>query len=98
MVIHRVTIYGSTIVDKFTHDEAYPFVGQERTTVIIPGDMFDEFRTKYKRSLRSSKITLEIDYTPNNERVKDCQDPYKGPRSHIGTLRSLDGILVEEEK
>ncbi len=98
MVTHKVTIYGSTIQDKLTHFEAYPFVGPERTTVIIPGYIWDDFKKISKRSLRTSKITIDIDYIPNNERVEGCQDTYKGPRYLIGTLRSLEGITIEEEK
>ncbi|MDP3728561.1 MAG: hypothetical protein Q8R18_03860 [bacterium] len=95
---HRITFSGSNIVDKHTHDEVYPFVGSEKTTVIIPGYIYDYFKKKYNGQLRDYKITVDIEYIPNGERVEGCQSIYKGSRYLIGTLCSLDGMLIEKEK
>ena len=47
MTKHKVEISGAGIVDKHTHYEVHPFIGPERATIIIRGDIATDFQKKY---------------------------------------------------
>ena len=97
METHRVLITGPNIVDKHTHDEYYPYVGSQRTTVIIPGYISADFKRRYGFPLQRSTVIVDIEFIPNKERVKECQNSFNAPGHLIGTLRDLEGIISVEE-
>jgi len=99
MASYKVEITGAEIVDKHTHYEARPFIGPERVTIIIRGDIATDFQDKYGLSIRKAeKLQLNVDLGRNDQLVKECQDLFQ-PASHLkGTVESLDDIVYTKRK
>ncbi|MFH1455556.1 MAG: hypothetical protein ABIF40_01250 [archaeon] len=95
MGLEKVTIYGKRIADKQTHYESYTFVGSERATVIIRGDIAEDFYKKYGNPMTAYvQLEIQVDFIQNFQRVKECQDPFQSPMYQIGTIDSLDDIVI----
>ena len=95
MAVEKLTIYGKGITDKHTHYEAYPFVGPERATITIRGDIAHEFQRKYGHPIQQCDcFEVEVDLHRNDQRVKECQNPFKSPARMTGSINSLDDIVV----
>ena len=99
MTKYLVKISGSGIEDKHTHYEAHPFVGPDRTTVIIREDIIAGFKEKYGIPIiECERFEVEVDFIHNSQRVKECQYVFK-PQNHlVGSIDSLDDVVVPEKK
>ena len=96
---YKVEISGAGIVDKHTHYEAHPFVGPERATVIIRGDIATDFQKRYGLPIiEAEKFQASVDLGRNDQRVRECQDVFK-PASHLmGSIGSLDDIVYQRKQ
>ena len=96
MAVHKVEISGAGIVDKHTHYETHPFVGPERATIIIRGDVAADFQKKYGLPItEAERFQATVDLGRNDQRVRECQDVFK-PASHLmGSIYSLDDIVYQ---
>ncbi len=94
MTPYNVEITGAGIVDKYTHYEAYPFIGPERVTVIIRGDIATQFRKKYGfEIIKADRLDVSVDLGRNDQRIRECQDSFR-PASHLmGAVDSLEDIV-----
>ncbi len=91
---YKVEVLGTSIVDKHTHYEAYPFIGPERATVIIRGDIATEFKEKYGLPItKAERLQVSVDLGRNDQRVRECQDVFKPAFHLIGAVGSLDDIV-----
>ena len=89
-------ILGKNIVEKHTHYEAYPFIGPLRSTLIIRGDVVDDFREKYGLAItEAERLTVTADFLRNDQKVKECQNPFKAGDYLFGTIASIDDIVYE---
>ena len=94
MGLYNVEITGAGIVDKHTHYEAYPFVGVEKNTVIIRGDIATEFQRRYGLHIRNAgRIQVSVDLRRNDQLVKECQDPFRSGSYLNGAVNSLEDIV-----
>lgn len=96
---HDVKIYGNGIHDKHTHDEAYPYIGPHQVTVIIRGDIAEDFRSKY--GVAMSKVDYfmaRVELMRNDERIRECQYPFLAPSHLIGNIATLDDIVYEKKQ
>jgi len=94
MAVEKVTIDGNGIRDKHTHYEGYPFVGNSMATVIIRGDIAEDFRKKYGCAIwQCHSFEAEVSFHRNEERLKECQDPFLSPKHIMGSIDSLDDIV-----
>ena len=98
MTSYTVEIARTGIVDKHTHYEAHPFIGQQRVTVIIRGDIATGFREKYGIPLaQAERLQLTVNLGRNDQRVGECQDLFR-PASHLmGAVNSLDDIVYAKK-
>ena len=99
MTEYKVEISGAGIVDKHTDYEAHPFVGPERVTVIIRGDIATDFQEKYGLPItKAERFQASVDLGRNDQRVRECQDVFK-PVSHLmGSIGSLDDIVYQRKQ
>jgi len=99
MAEYHVEIAGESIMDKHTHYEAHPFIGPERVTVIIRGDIAIDFRKMYGFPItEAEKLQVTVDLGRNDARVKECQDGFQ-PASHLmGAVGSLDDIVLVKKQ
>ncbi len=98
MVSKKVEICGKQIVNKHTYYEVLPVVDGKQATVIITNDVAALFERKYGVSLRRTGFVVDIDFTRNDERVRACQLLYRSNEHLVGSLSSLEGVMVNGTK
>lgn len=99
MTEYDVQFSGTGIVDKHTHYEAYPYVGPERATIIIRGDIAEGFQKKFGIPMREAeRLNARVDLGRNDEKVRECQDVYKHGSYLMGAIHSLDDIVYAKSK
>ena len=97
MTTHKVSFSGNQIRKKHTHYEVYPYVRSSQATVIIRGDIFYDFKEKYGKPITEyERLEAEVDLHRNDERVQECQDPYKSPFHLMGSISSIGDLVVCE--
>ena len=95
MESYKITICGNNIRDKHTHYEATVSFGHETATVIIGGHIAEDFLRRYGYAItRCPSFQATIPLARNSELVQECQDPYKSPTYRIGSIQSIDEIVV----
>ena len=96
MTEHKVEILGAGIVYKHTHYEAHPFVGPERVTIIIRGDVATDFQNKYGLPItEAERFQATVDLGRNDQRVRECQDGFRPVAHLMGSIYSLDDIVYQ---
>lgn len=93
MTLYQLEISGAEIVDKFTHYEAYSFIGPEMATVVIRGDIATEFQKMYGLPITEAEsFRVSVDMCRNDSKIEECQDVFK-PCSYLsGAISSVDDI------
>lgn len=99
MGIERVVGSGKNIKDKHTHYELTVFVGPSSATVTIGGHIADAFREKYGIKITDAeRFYLKLPFIRNDQRVQECQDPFKLPGHLMASVYSIDEISVEKQE
>ena len=81
------TFVGNSIRDKHTHYEV-PVALPESATLIIRGDIAQEFHKTYHLPITSAKeVKVQTEFNPNNGRFQ-----FKPKQHLIGTIESLKDI------
>jgi hypothetical protein len=89
----QVEIFGNRIVDKRTHYEAYPSIGSETAKVIIRGDVVAAFQKRYRLPItEAGKMEVRVDLGRNDQRIRECQDPFRPALRLVGSICSLEDI------
>ena len=93
---HTISVYGNGIRDKHTHYETRGHVGPTPYTLTIRGDIAEEFKKVHGRNITDKDIHFKVpvSFGRNDELVAECQDPYKLGPHFIGTLDSIDDIII----
>ena len=92
----QIEIVGEQVIDKHTHYEAYLFIGSERATIIIRGDIVRGFQEKYGIPItKTEKFNVDVDFGRNGQRVKECQNVYVSASHLIGAIGSLEDIIFK---
>jgi len=94
MTIETITITGKQIRDEHTHYEFITHVGPYSATVIIRGDLASDFSKKYGKNILESEFQAEVDFIRNDQKIKECQDPFKLGSHHYGRIGSIDDITL----
>ena len=95
MESYTISIYEKNIKDKHTHYEATISFGHETATVIIGGHIAEDFLRMYGYAItKCPSFQATIPFSKNSELVQECQDPYKSPTHRIGSIQSIDEIVV----
>ena|GEM_PF-2560094 len=89
-----VKILGRNVVDKHTHYEASTHVRTRSATVVIPGYVAQEFAARYKEQITERDCEIRVEFIRNDQRLRECQNPFQAPGHLYATLRSLDEIVV----
>ncbi|MBS3169724.1 hypothetical protein J4210_04525 [Candidatus Woesearchaeota archaeon] len=94
---YTVNISGKNIVEKHTHYEAYPFIGPLRSTLIIRGEIADAFEQRYGLAIiTAERLTITADFLRNDQKIKECQDPFKAGDYLFGTIASIDDVIYSK--
>ncbi|MBI4152185.1 hypothetical protein HY495_00610 [Candidatus Woesearchaeota archaeon] len=96
---YTVEFWGKNIVEKHTHYEAYLSIGPERATLIMRGDVADAFEERYGLAItQAERLTVTANFLRNEQRVEECQDPFKAGDYLFGTIASIDDIIYEPRR
>ena len=94
---YTVNISGKNIAEKHTHYEAYPFIGPLRSTLIIRGEIADAFEQRYGLAIiTAERLTITADFLRNDQKIKECQDPFKAGDYLFGTIASIDDVIYSK--
>lgn len=84
-------IYGTHIRDRFTHYEYHTTLEKRPLTIVISGNIAQEFYEKYHMPITQyEKFQATIEYAENSELI----DPFKSRTHLIGRIHSLEDIAV----
>ena len=96
MTLETISFSGKNMRDRHTHYEVSTYIGPSPATVIIQGHVPFEFERRYGRPIRECTLSVSIDFIRNDQRVAECQDPFKPAGHQTGLISSLDQITLVE--
>jgi len=93
--MHTLIISGRAFLDKHTHYEAQTNIGPNSASIILTGDIASELQSRYSHELgKYPALRIKVSFGENQQRIKECRDPYKSANHLIGKIASLDDVIV----